>query len=149
MIALVATLLVLQGATPQQPDSLLPCNRVPAAAVGATLGGQVYHTINSGWLDPGEARCRYYLRLTGADTVSRIYILYIQPDSDYDGLKEAAEEPIHDVPGVGDAAHTYVDSDNHRTWITAVVRGRISVTVSGPDLPTVRKLTVLALARYR
>jgi hypothetical protein len=143
MVVLVAALLAVQA------DSQLPCNRVPATVVGEALGGRVYNTITSGWLDPGEARCRYYLRRLGADTTSRIYILYIQPESDYDGLKEAASEPIHDVPGVGDAAYTYVDGDNHRTWITAVVRGRISVTVSGPDLPSVRKLTVLALARYR
>lgn len=134
----------------QQPDSLLPCNKVPAAIVGATLGGRVTNAISSGWVDQGEARCRYYLRAPGADTTSRIYILYIQPAEDYDGLKEVAEG-AQDVPGVGDDAHTYVDADNHRHWITAVLRGRISVTVTAPpgDFASGKKLAILALGRYR
>ena len=145
---MLAALLLLQ-AVAQDPDSLLPCNRVPGAVVGQALGGEVYRTVNSGWTDPGQARCRYYLRVPGADTTSRIYILWIQPESDYDGLKDAAPTEIHVVPGVGDDAHTYVDADTHRIWLTAVVRGRISVTVTSPDLVAARKLAVLALGRYR
>ncbi|HEV8400622.1 MAG TPA: hypothetical protein VGQ18_12405 [Gemmatimonadales bacterium] len=134
-----------------QPDSLLPCNKVPAAVVATALGGRVTNTISSGWVDEGEARCRYYLRAPGGgpDTTSRIYILYIQPAEDYDGLKEAATAPTTDVPGVGDGAYFYVDPETKRVWMNAVARGRITVTVSGPDLPSARKLAALALTRYR
>lgn len=131
------------------PDSQLPCNKVPAAVVAEALGGRVTNTINSGWVAAGEARCRYYLRSTGTDTTSRIYILYIQPPADYDGLKESATAPPRDVPGVGDAAYFYIDPETKRFWVTAAVRSRISVTVSGPDFASARKLAALALARYR
>lgn len=139
--------MVVQGVTPA--DSQLPCNKVPAAVVAATLGGRVTNTINSGWVGVGEARCRYYLRSAGTDTTSRIYILYIQPAADYDGLKESATAPTRDVPDLGEAAYGYVDPDTKRFWLTAVVRSRISVTVSGPDLASARTLAALALARYR
>src|SRR5574342_871201 len=90
----VLAALVMQGATPPQtPDSQLPCTKVPGVSLAATLGGRVTNTISSGWVGPGEARCRYYLRAPDADTTSRIYMLYIQPDSDYDGLKENTSEP--------------------------------------------------------
>ena len=132
-----------------QPDSLLPCNKVPAAVVATGLGGRVTSTISSGWVDEGEARCRYYLRAPGADTTSRIYILYIQPAEDYEGLKEAATAATTDVPGIGDAAHFFIDPETKRVWMYAVARGRLTVTVTGPDLPSARKLAVLALTRYR
>ena len=130
-----------------QADSQLPCHKVPAAVVATALGGRVTNTINSGWVDQGEARCRYYLRKPGSDTTSQIYILYIQPAEDYDGLKEAATAPTTDVPGVGDGAYFYIDPETKRFWMVA--RGRITITVSGPDLPSARKLAALALTRYR
>lgn len=133
----------------QAVDSQLPCYKVPAAVVGVTLGGRVTNTVNSGWVDKGEARCRYYLRVPGADTASRVYILYIQPAADYEGLKESAPEPTRDVPDLGEAAYVYVDPETKRFWVTAVERTLISVTVSGPDLPSARKLAALALTRYR
>ena len=132
-----------------QPDSLLPCNKVSAAVVASALGGRVTNTISSGWVDRGEARCRYYVRVPGADTTSRIYILYIQPAEDYEGLKENASAPPTDVAGVGDAAYFYVDPETKRVWMYAVARGRLTVTVTGPDLPSARKLAALALTRYR
>lgn len=134
-------------------DSQLPCTKVPGIVVAATLGGRVTNTIDSGWLDPGEARCRYYLRSAGSDTTSRIYVLYIQPASDYAGLKENAPAATRDVAGVGDAAYMFIDPDTKRFWLTAVRRGGggLSVTVSGPppDFESVRKLAALALSRYR
>ena len=127
-------------------DSELPCNKVPGPLVASTLGGRLLDTRNPGWLDKGESRCNYRL-VFPPDTTSQTFVLWTYPDSEYDGLREVATG-FKDVAGVGDAAHTYVDPDTKRHWLTAVKRGRITISATGPAFSRVKQLALLALSRY-
>ena len=132
-----------QGASSFETVSV--CARVPGEAVAAALAGKLLDARPVNVKDFTAARCVYGIEIAGG---RRTIVIWINPASDYDGLRDAADGPVTPVSGVGDKAHQTFDADTKRYWLRAVQRGKATVQVSGERPEWLQTVARLALSKF-
>jgi hypothetical protein len=143
--AFAASLSLAGVAQERSYESLDACRRIPAAAVAAAVSGRPVddRPINVKGFD--AARCVYGIDIAGT---RRAFVVWVNPVGDFEGLREAAEPPVTEVKGVGDDAYATTDSDTKRIQLTARLRGKVTVQVTGDRMEWVQAVARAALSKF-
>jgi len=115
------------------------CKIIPGSEVAKATGGKIMETKSL------DGRCVYIVGFGQTDPPSRAFVIYQHEASEYDGLKDAMEEKIKPIIGIGDEAVGSFDSQSNRYWLLVVKRGQVAYQVSGDNEDLVRKVAVAAL----
>lgn len=121
------------------------CERVTGESIATALEGQLLDVRPVNLMGLPTARCVYGIDI---DDGRRTFVLWLNPASDYDGLRKAAESP-KPVTGIGDAAHMTIDKDSKRYSLTATKRNRVTLQVTGDQADWVETIARLTLATFR
>lgn len=137
----------LAGAAQQASyESLNVCDRVPAAAVAQAVSGRPVDARPVNIKDFTAARCVYAVEIGGT---RHVFVVWVNPEGDFDGLKDASDRPLTEVKGVGDEAFATTDSDTRRIQVTARLRGRVTVQVTSERMDWAQAVAKVALSRFQ
>lgn len=148
-VALLSTFGPARGSESAAPATtpLDVCALVPIADVAKALGAQPAEAKLFQADDGTHPRCRY--TVVGAGGARGVFLVWVHAPEQYAGLRDAAEPPVTELKGVGDAAHATFDKDTGRRWLAVLVRGSATLQVSGEKLDDVRRVAEVAIARLR
>ena len=123
------------------------CATIPGAEVARVAGGQIVESKPFNAPDGKLARCVYFVAPPGNGAAKTAWVVELFPPGDFDEVRPNIEEPVRDVAGLGDGAYEYKDADSGRWRLYTRRRGDVTVSVTGPDEATVRKIAAFALSR--
>jgi hypothetical protein len=121
------------------------CTRVPVDEAAKALGGRALEARPINVKGFVAARCVYGIEINGG---RRAFVIWLNPATDFEGLRAASDPPITIVNGVGDAAYLAVDKDTKRYWLRAVKRNAVTVQVTGDEPDWVKTLAMLSLSKF-
>lgn len=143
-----------QGRRPARPAAPPPavksfeptkvCEQVSGDAVATALKGQLLDVRPVNLQGLPSARCVYGIAIADA---RRTFVLWFNPATDYDGLRKVANASVKPVTGIGDAAHVTTDED--RFSLTATIRNKVTIQVTGEQLAWVQTVAALALSTVK
>ena len=143
--AMVLGLPVASAAQQASYEALNVCQRVPSAAVAAAVSGRPLEERPVNIKGFSAARCVYFIEIAG---IRHPFVVWVNPVADFDGLREASDPPVADVKGVGDDAFATTDPDTMRVQVTARVRGKVAVQVTGDRLDWAQAVARVALSKF-
>jgi hypothetical protein len=143
---LAATVL---AAPPRDLKTIDVCAFAAGAEVARLAGGSLLDAKRFNAPDGTVARCVFGVALPGkgAEKERTAWVVELFPPGDFDALRPHIDEPVRDVAGIGDGAYEYQSADSGRWRIYAHKRGDVTLSVTGTDEPTVRKIAAFALSR--
>jgi len=121
------------------------CQRVPGEDVATAVKGTLLDVRPVNIAGFAAARCVYGIDVSDA---RQTFVLWLNPASDYDGLRKAASGLVKPLPDIGDAAHLTTDSDTKRVIITTTKRGKVTIQATGAREEWVRAVAMLALSKF-
>jgi hypothetical protein len=133
------------GAQQTSYESLNACQRLPSAAIAAAVSGRSIDERPENSKGLTAARCIYGIEIAGT---RRTFVVWVNPVSDFDGLRQASDPPITDVKGVGDDAFAITHQDTKRIQLTARVRGKVTVQVFSDRLDWAQAVARVALSKF-
>jgi len=148
--AVLGAAVVLAAATTASPqersyEALNVCERVPLAELAKALSGRALDAKPVNIKGFVAARCVYGIEIAGA---RQAFVVWVNPVTDFDGLRSASEPPVVAVTGVGDDAFATTDKESKRTQLTARVRGRVTVQVTSSRLDWAQTAARVALSKF-
>ena len=136
------------AAPPRDLRKLDVCGAIPGAEVARLVGGGLADSKPFNATDGTVARCVYGVVPAGADVKQRAaWVVEMFPPATFDELRPHVEQPVKDVAGLGDGAFEYKDPDSGRWRLYAHRRGDVTLSVTGTDEPTVRRIVSFVLSR--
>lgn len=147
--AVVATSGWAVGAPPKDFPSSDVCALVPGTEVAAAAGGTL---VEAKLVRPGgtHARCVYTVAFPGPQGRSTAaFVLWLLAPADFADLRRYQEDPIEPLEGLGDEAFTTFHGDSGRHDLFVLIRGLVTIEVTGPDAASVRSVASAAVRRVR
>ena len=133
------------GAQQTSYESLNVCQRVPSAAIASAVSGRPVDERPVNVKGLTAARCVYGIEIGGT---RRAFVVWVNPVSDFDRLREASDPPIAVVKGVGDEAFATTDKDTRRIQLTARLRGKVTVEVTSDQMDWAQAVARVALSKF-
>lgn len=121
------------------------CELLPGEILASELGAMLVEARFFPLPDSEASRCVYTVASPRGEQTA--FVVWVMPEAEYDGLRDAADQPVEEVRDVGEKAFQFVDPDSSRINLIAVSRGRFVVQVTGDDAGQVRQVAALALSR--
>lgn len=131
--------------SPTTFESVNVCERVTGDALAKAVGGRALDARPINLKNVEWARCVYGTEIDGA---RRAFVLWFNPASDFEGLRQAAGRSAKPVTGVGDEAYVTFDDETKRHSLTAMKRGVATIQITGEQQDWVRRIAVLALSTF-
>jgi len=144
-VAMTLGFRVADGARQTSYESLNACQRVPSAAIAAAVSGRSVDERPINFKGLTAARCIYGIEIAGT---RRAFVVWVNPASDFEGLRQASVPPIAEVNGVGDDAFATTDHDTKRVQLTARLRGKVTVQVTSDRLDWAQAVARVALSKF-
>ncbi len=136
------------AAPPRDLLKLDACAAVPGTEVARVAGGRLVDTKPFNAPDGTLARCVYGVVPARVAAPGRTaWVVEFFPLADFDELRPHIEEPVRDVAGLGDGAYEYKNADSGRWRLYTRRRGDVTISVTGTDEATVRKIAAFVLSR--
>jgi hypothetical protein len=145
LIGLVALAAVAVVGAQASFETVNVCQKVPGIAVAASVAGRPLDERPVNIKGFNAARCIYGIEIGGT---RRAFVVWLEPVGEFDGLKAASDPPITAVTGVGDDAFAVTDADTKRLQLTARMKGKVTIQVTGDRLDWVQAVAKAALARF-
>jgi hypothetical protein len=130
---------------PASFETVNVCERVTGESVAKAVAGKLLDVRPINVKGFVAARCIYRVEIDGAP---HPFVLWLNPASDYEGLRKAASGPIKTVTGIGAAAHLTLDEGTKRYTLTAVKPGQVTIQVTGGQVDWVQTLARLAMSKF-
>ena len=113
------------------------CQLVPGDAVARAVAA----TLNDArpFYDKNFSRCTYLVTLKATSKPAG-YVVWMQPEADFEGLKAFSESPLTPVPGLGDGAYGFEDKEYKRFKIRVLKRGDLMFEATGDSAASARKV---------
>lgn len=130
----------LQSRVPQTTrdwTKLNVCELVPGDAVAQAVGARLNQARPT--YDKTFSRCTYLVTLTAANKPAG-YIVWMQPEADFEALKQYAESPLTAVTGLGDGAYIFQDKGDGRFKLRVLKRGDLMFEATGDSAEAARKV---------
>jgi hypothetical protein len=143
---LIAHLSAGQAPASQPPRDwtrLNVCQLVPGDAVARAVGA----TLNEArpFYDKGFSRCTYLVTLKSTNKPAG-YVVWMQPEADFEGLKAFTESLLTPVQGLGDGAYSFEDKEYSRFKIRVLKRGDLMFEATGDSAASARKVADVVVA---
>lgn len=132
-----ATLQSLAPQTTRDWTKLNVCELVPGDAVAQAVGARLNQARPTS--DKTFSRCTYLVTLTATNKPAG-YIVWMQPEADFDALKQYAESPLTAVTGLGDGAYIFQDKGDGRFKLRVLKRGDLMFEATGDSVESTRKV---------
>lgn len=126
-------------------ESVNVCERVSGELVAKAVSGRAIDARPVNLKNVTWARCVYGTEIDGA---RRAFVLWLNPESDFEGLRKAAGKAAKSVSGVGDGAFVTFDDETKRYSLTAFKRGAVTIQITGEQQDWVRRIALLALSTF-
>lgn len=135
-----------QGRASQAPrdwTTLNVCQLVPGDVVAQAVGA----TLNQAqpFFDKTFSRCTYRVTLKATNKPAG-YVVWMQPEADFEGLKGVTESPMTPVPGLGDGAYIFEDKEYGRFKLRVLKRGDLMFEATGDSAISARKVADVVVA---
>ena len=132
-----ATLRSLAPQTTRDWTRLNVCELVPGDAVAQAVGARLNQARPT--YDKTFSRCTYQVTLA-ATTKPAGYIVWMQPEADFEALKQYAESPLTAVTGLGDGAYIFQDKGDGRFKLRVLKRGDLMFEATGDSPESTRRV---------
>ncbi len=145
----VSRLAVLQAAVflgaalvspPQTPRDWMTfnvCQLVPGDAVAKAVAAKLNEARP--FQDKTFSRCTYLVTLAATNKPAG-YVVWMQPEANFEELKKYAESKLAPVNGLGDAAYIFQDKGDGRFKIRVLKRGDLMFEATGDSAEAARKV---------
>ena len=130
---------------PASFETVNACERVTGEAVAKALAGKLLDARPVNVKGFVAARCVYRVEIGGAP---HPFVLWLNPPTDYDGLRKAASGSVKTIAGIGAAAHLTFDEETKRYTLTAVKPGQVTIQVTGEQVDWLQAIARLALSKF-
>jgi hypothetical protein len=147
--ALALLVSTLAAASSKDLRTLDVCHAVPGPEVARLAAGQLLEAKRFNSPDGDAARCVYFVGPPGKghEKEKGAWVVELFPPAAFSEVRPHIEEPVRDVPELGDGAYDYKDGDSGRWRLYTHHRGDVTVSVTGPNEATVRKIAAFVLSR--
>ena len=119
------------------------CQLVPGDAVAQAVGA----TLNQAqpFFDKAFSRCTYRVTIKATNKPAG-YVVWMQPEADFEGLKAYTEAPMTPVAGLGDGAYIFEDKEYGRFKLRVLKRGDLMFEATGDSAASARKVADVVVA---
>ena len=118
------------------------CQLVPAEAVAKAVGATIRETRP--FFDKTFSRCTYLVTVTATNKPGG-YVLWMQPEANFEDLKKYTEAPLTPVAGLGDGAYIFQDKGDSRFKLRVLKRGDLMFESTGDSAESARKVADVAV----
>ena len=120
------------------------CQIVPGEAVARAVAGTLNETRP--FQDKVISRCTYLITLKATGKPAG-YIVWMQPETNFEELKKYTESPLTPVPGLGDGAYIFQDKGDGRFKLRVLKRGDLMFEATGDSAESARKVADVVVAQ--
>lgn len=121
------------------------CSVVDGSEVATAVGGTLVSSQEYADTPPSQAKCTFNINVNGSE---RVFVMWQMPAEDFEALKDAEEDPVTEVSGVGDKAYTTFHPETQRYEMAAAVTGKFTVQVTGDNQDEIRSFVEQVVSRY-
>lgn len=125
------------------------CRVVPGTAVATALEGTLSKATPFNDPRGSFARCTYLVAPKPGAGAPKGYTVWVYPPSDFDELRRYTEAPLTRVPGLGDAAESFVDPGDGRFKLRVLLRQDATLEITADTAAAARTLADLAARALR
>lgn len=135
-----------QSREPQKPrdwTTFNVCQLVPGEAVAKAVAAKLNEVRP--FFDKTFSRCTYLVTLTATNKPAG-YVLWMQPEADFEDLKKETQAPLTPLTGLGDGAYIFQDKGDGRFKLRVLKRGDLTFEATGDSAESARKVAQVAVA---
>ncbi|MHB8859209.1 MAG: hypothetical protein ACYC6Z_06990 [Thermoleophilia bacterium] len=121
------------------------CSAVDGQAAAVALHGTLVSSKQFNDAPPNQVKCAVTFEINGKQAAFAVWQI---PAGDFEDLKAAEEDPLTDVPGVGDKAFITYHPDDQRYEMAAMKTGKFTVQVFGDSQDQVKTLTAVIISLH-
>lgn len=118
------------------------CQLVPGEAVAKAVGATLKEARP--FSDKTFSRCTYLVTITATNKPGG-YVLWMQPEANFEDLKQYTEAPLTPVAGLGDGAYIFQDKGDGRFKLRVLKRGDLMFEATGESAESARKVADVAV----
>lgn len=118
------------------------CQLVPGEAVARAVAGTL--TEARPFQDKIISRCTYLVTLANGKPAG--YVVWMQPETNFEELKKYTESPLTPVAGLGDGAYIFQDKGDSRFKLRVLKRGDLMFEATGDSAESARKVADVVVA---
>lgn len=120
------------------------CQLVPGEAVAQAVSGKLTETRP--FQDKVISRCTYLITLAATGKPAG-YIVWMQPEANFEELKKYTASPLTPVAGLGDGAYIFQDKGDGRFKLRVLKRGDLMFEATGDSAESARKVADVVAAQ--
>jgi hypothetical protein len=113
------------------------CQLVPGEAVAKAVGAKLNEARP--FFDKTFSRCTYLVTLTATNKPTG-YVVWMEPEANFEELKKETQSPLTPVAGLGDAAYMFQDKGEGRFKLRVLKRGDLMFEATGDSAESARKV---------
>ena len=123
--------------TPRDWTTFNVCQLVPGDAVAKAVAAKLNEARP--FYDKTFSRCTYLVTLTTTNKPTG-YVVWMEPEANFEELKKEAQSPLTPVVGLGDAAYMFQDKGDGRFKLRVLKRGDLMFEATGDSAESARKV---------
>ena len=113
------------------------CQLVPGEAVAKAVAARLKEARP--FYDKTFSRCTYLVTLTATNKPTG-YVVWMEPEANFEELKKETRSPLTPVTGLGDGAYMFQDSGDNRFKLRVLKRGDLMFEATGDSAESARKV---------